>query len=59
MFLIYSTTVGSAAPQIPTAGGSLAEIRTRDLVGESQERYQPELKTWRDFVKPMMKKHSG
>ena len=31
MFLLYSTTVGSAAPQIPTGGGSLAEIQTRDL----------------------------
>ena len=38
--LMYSTTVGSAAPQIPTAGGSLAEIRTRDRVTEWQVCYQ-------------------
>ena len=40
MFLLYSTTVGSAAPQIPTAGGSLAEIRTRDWVTKWQVCYQ-------------------
>ena len=40
MFLLYSITEGSAAPQIPTTGGYLAEIRTRDRVTEWQVCYQ-------------------
>ena len=55
MFLIYSNTVGSAAPQISTAGGSLPEFRTSDRVTERQERYQVSHHTSKSATTPPLK----